>query len=674
MTGTLLVAGFSCLAAGAGADLAAGARRRALRALPYALALAGSALLLAAGVRVLAGGGATWDLGSLLSFGTTTVRADRLAGLFLVLLFGLGTAVSAAATSLARREPAEGGRGLGAGFCLLLGSVGLVVIAGDAFSFLMGWELLTLSFYILSAIGRRDRSSARAAWLTLTTGKVSGACLLFGFLLLSGASGSFVLASWHGVGAGSLHDFAYAFLVVGFAAKLGVVPLQVFMPAGYPAAPPLARAAMAGVAANVGVYGMWRTLSLLGRPPVWLVVGTLLAGGVTALLGIAFAGVEGRLSRVLAYSSVENAGIVITAYGVALAGSVTHSPELEAAGLLAAGLHTVAHAVAKSLLFASSARFETAVASDDLARLRGIGRSMPLSGLSFAAGALTLAGLPPTVGFVSEWFVLEALMQEFRVSGLAVRLAMAGAGALVALTAGLAALAFVRILGLVVLGRRAGEHDRPADRGIAGKVALGALGGACFAVAAVTPLEIRLLARGLAPVIRPAFVTTTLKSPWVLQPTYAGFSILSPSWLYVAMPLGIAAVTVTALVLSRGRYFRVRRVPAWRSATTGVEGPSSYTAFAFANPLRHVLANVLGTRREETLLESRADVVRGRGRVEYVTVVVEPVEHYLYRPLRRALLATTRQAKRLQSGRVEAYVGYMLFALVVALAVTAGLH
>ncbi|MHB1988834.1 MAG: proton-conducting transporter transmembrane domain-containing protein [Acidimicrobiales bacterium] len=674
MNAELLALGFACFGAGVLVDVVCGTTRRALRPLPYGLAVIGSGCFVVLGIHVLAHGSQLFSLGSLTGIGTTGLRLDDLAGLFLTLLFAIGAAVSACSVSWSRHEKSIRRRGIAASYCTLLGAVAAIILAADAFSFLFSWELLTLSFYVLTGAGRTRRRDAHAAWLTLVTGKVSGACLLFGFLLLAGRSGSFLLSGWHAVPPGGLHDVAYGLIVTGFAAKLGVVPLQAWMPVGYAAAPGPARAAMAGIAANVGVYGLWRMLSILGRPPLWLVVAVLLLGGVTALLGIAFAGVQQQLSRVIAYSSIENAGIILTAFGVALAGAATSNVTLEAAGLLAASLHVVAHAIAKSALFSAATNVEQAAGSDDLDKLRGIGRVLPFSGWSFAAGALTLAGLPPTIGFVSEWFVLEALMQQFRLPGLVLRLAMAGAGALIALTSGLAALAFVRILGLVFLGPPLKEADRSSDRAIAGRTGLIALGSCCFGLAAITPLEIRYLARGLSPIVSKTLVDHALKSPWVLQPTYEGFSILSPSWLYVAMPTLLLAVTIAVVGLSGGRYFKVRRVPAWRSATAGVQGPSSYTAFGFANPLRHVLANILGTSREAVLLESAADNARGRGRVTYTTRVVEPVESYLYRPLRLVVLTAARLARRLQSGRLEAYVTYMFVALVVALAITAGVH
>ncbi len=674
MNASLLLAAFILLGIGMLIDVVVGIGRKRVRQVPYALALGASCCLLAVGIHVVSDGGQVLSLGNLLGVGTTTLRLDDLSGLFVTISFGIAIPVSATAWSWAGQETGPRRRGFGAGYCGVLAATAAILIAGDAFGFLFSWELLGIAFYVLTSASRTSAQEARASWLTLATAKVSGALLLFGFLLLSASSGSFLLASWRTVSPGAVHAAGYALLVIGFAAKLGVVPLQAWIPVGYRAARGPTRAVMAGVAVNVGAYGLWRTLSLLGRPPLWLVSVVLLVGGLTALLGIALAGVETRLSRVVAYSSVENAGIIVTAFGIALAGAYTGKPELETLGLLAASLQVVAHAIAKSLLFCSVSNVEETYDTDALDRLRGVGKALPISGAGFAAGALVLAGLPPTIGFVSEWFVLEALMQQFRLPGLVLRLSMAGAGALIALTAGIALLAFLRILGLVLLGTPRGDGRRRFDGGLLGRGGIIVMAVSCFALAAATPWEIRFLARGLSPIVGRAVVDQALKSQWVLQPTFSGFSILSPTWLMIVMPTAFLAVALVATALSGRRYFKVRRVPAWHSATAGVSGESSYTAFGFANPLRHVLANVLGTQRGQVLVETSVDVVRGRGAVEYTTSVVEPVERYLYRPVRRATLSVAKVARRLQSGRLQDYVGYMLLALVVALAVAAGLH
>ena len=192
--------------------------------------------------------------------------------------------------------------------------------------------------------------------------------------------------------------------LAGFAIKAGLVPFQIWLPRGYSAAPGPVRAIMAGVCVNVAFYGMWRTLALLGRTPGWLVGVVLVLGGLSALLGIAHAAVQNRLSRVIAYSSIENSGLIVTGFGVALTGAAVGDRRLVTVGLLAATLQLVAHTIAKSLLFTSVAGIEAAGGSDDLEDLRQPARRTPWSCFGLAIGSVTLAGLPPTIGFVSEWF------------------------------------------------------------------------------------------------------------------------------------------------------------------------------------------------------------------------------------------------------------------------------
>jgi formate hydrogenlyase subunit 3/multisubunit Na+/H+ antiporter MnhD subunit len=673
MSGLLVAFALGCFLLGGVIDLTCGVSRDTVRALPYALGLLGSASLFALGVHATTSAGRSIDLERLFDVGHGALRVDPLAGLFLTLLFAIAMAISACFITWSRREAPAHHRGTASGYLLLLGSVAAIVCASDAFLFLFAWELLTLSLYVLSSVTRATPRQLGAAWSTIGVGKVSGAALLFAFLLLAGHTGSFTIANWHGVVPGATLDVAWVLVVVGFGAKLGLVPFNVWIPVGYRDAPGPARAAMAAVASSVAVYGFWRFLGVLGRPPVWLVVVVLLAGGFTALLGITFAGIESSLTRVVAFSSVENAGLIVTAFGVALTGDVIHSSQLVAVGLLAATLQTVAHAVAKSALFVSLANIEAREGSDDLDRLRGVGRRMRWSGFTFGAGALTLAGLPPTIGFVSEWFILEALMQQFRVPGLALRLGLAAAAALVALTAGLGALVFLRVLSLTLLGRSAVPSERRREVGVFDKVGMMVLALGCLAIAALSPLEVRYIAYGLGPVVPRAVTLHALKSPWVLQPVFAGFSILSPSWLWVILPSAIAAVFLVTMLLSRGRFLRIRRVPSWHSASSGVSGPWNYTAFGFANPLRHVLANVLGTKRTIEVDVHDDNTVRADGPtyVEARTSVVEPIETYLYRPTRSGALVIARLAKRLQSGRLSAYVAYMLIALLAALAIVA---
>jgi hydrogenase-4 component B len=616
------------------------------RGAPYAIGAAASACLAIAGGFALGGRAVRLNTGGWLGHvvGPAPVpglAADKLSGMFLVLALGAAVPVSVVLASWAAREPAAT-RMLAEGYALALGATVVIMTARDAFTALLGWEALTASFYLLAGANRTEPDRAGAARVTVAFGKLSGVALLIGLLLLAAKSHSLVLASFTHVPGGAAKVTALVLLLAGFAVKAGLVPFQIWLPRGYAAAPGPARAVMAGVCVNVAFYGMWRTLALTGRPPGWLAGLLLLLGGMSALLGIAHAAVQNRLSRVIAYSSIENSGLIITGFGVALTGAAAGNRQLTAVGLLAATLQLIAHTMAKSLLFSSAAGLEAVAGSDDMEVLRGMARRAPWSSVGLAVGSVTLAGLPPTAGFVSEWFLLESLMQQFRVASLGGRLTLALAGAAVALTAGFAGVTFVRVAGMVVLGPDGGRPRRGRDVGWAGRIALVALALGPLAAAAVTPLEIRVISAGLSPIVPGGLTMGALKSPWVLQPVFAGFSILSPSWLWVEIPGMLALVTLLMFALSGRRMTRVRRVPAWRSATIGVEGADSYTAFGYANPTRRVLASVLHTPAWVEDLEPAASRV--------VTV-----------------------AKRLQSGRLDAYLLYMLIALVAVIAVVTAL-
>jgi hydrogenase-4 component B len=720
--GAVLAAGLGALAVAAVTDLIGGARRPRLRTVPYLAGAAGASCLAVTGAAAVAGHQARLGTGGWLGAGTTGLAADRLSGLFLLIALGAAVPVSLACAGWAARPDTVGRRGLGAGYALALGAVAMVMTATDAFTLLLAWELLTVVFYLLAGFERGRRGRPGAAVITLIFGKISGAALLVGLLLLVVRSGSLELASFARVGGGVAIGTAQTLLISGFAVKVGLIPVQVWMPRGYAAAPGPVRAIMAGVAVNVGFYGLWRTLALLGAPPAWLVGLLLVLAGMTALLGIAHAAVQPRLQRVIAYSSVENSGLILAGYGVALTGAATRDVRLVAAGLLAATLQIIAHTTAKSLLYTASAIIAPDGAGgpdgDNLDRLRGSARRLPWSGTGLAIGSLTLAGLPLTAGFAAEWFLLEALMQQSRVPGLGFRLVMAVAGAAIALTVGFAGVTFVRLTGLVVLGPppvRPGAAgtgpgaggigaSNPAafperDYGWLGRTSIVVLSLGCLATAALLPLVIRVVAAGLSPVVPAAVTSGARKSPWVVQPVFGGFSILSPSWLWVVMPLLALAVLLFTRLAGGSRMTRVRRVPAWRSATAGVEGADCYTAAGFANPTRRVLATVLHSQSELRSLPpalGSAAAGPGQGRPEsaagqdrpgpaaagmsrpgprlgYTADVVEVVETYLYRPALRPVMALVRAAKRLQSGRLDAYLAYMLIALVALLAVVAAL-
>jgi len=713
----LLLTGFLLLALAVLLDLPRWPGRTAQ--LAWLSCTASAVVFTIAGARALTDRPSTLNLGSLGGLGQTQLTVDRLAGLFLLLCFAIATPVLLAATGLIASMVRPR---LAASVAVCLAAVALIITAQHVFVFLFGWEGVTLAFYLLSGHDRRLAGRGRAAMLAGGFGKLSGALLMLGFLLLAAHAHSLDFAAIAASHGGPTWSAGYVLLLFGFGIKVGWVPLQIWLPTAYAAAPGPARPVMAAVAVNVGFYGMWRSLALLGAPPVWLVVLVLIIAGVTAILGIAHAAVHPDLAYLVAWSSVENAGVITAGYGAALVGAVAGNDKLVAVGLLAGFLQITAHAIGKATLFVATATAEQELATTDLDQLRGVARRLPWTGAGLVIGSLTLAGLPLTAGFASEWFTLESLMQQFRIDGTSMKLATGFAGALVALTVGVAGVTFVRLVSLTAFGHPATPEavlHRPERRPLL-RVGVGTLVLGCIGLSALAPLEVRVIAAGMAP-LSASIDAGARRSPWVLQPVFADFSALSPTWLSIVLPLMFAVIAVFTVIVSRGRLLRVRRVPAWTSASIGVGRQTQYTSFGYANPMRKVLANLLRTSSElrTTALPVSAtgdplpafaaggtpaaviaaadgnhgnandgDGVAGAAGPDrvaepapgeeaeptlgYRVDVVEVIERYVYLPLATALFAAVAQAKRLQSGRLDAYMAYMLIAVVAVLAVVAG--
>lgn len=671
----MLAVALTLLGLSALAGIAAPMRIRLLPVTSWLLSCAAAVLLVVTGARGLVGDAGQLSLGTVGELGAANLRVDALSGMFLVIAFGVAIPVLlAGATTAAAERPRLPGL-----IAATLAAVAIILTADNLFVFLFGWEGLTFAFFLLTGF---DRARADRAWPALLTGvfgKTSGSLLLLGGAVLAAHAGTIEIAGF-GAHPGGASQAGYALLLAGFAIKIGLAPAQVWLPSGYAKAAPAARAVMAGVAVNVGFYGMWRTLEVMGRPPAWLAGAVLLLGGATAILGIAHAAVHADLAYLIAWSSVENAGVITAGYGVALLGATAGSVTLTAAGLVAATAQVCAHALGKSLLFVSAGALQADFGTTSLERLRGVFSRTPYSGLGLAVGAWTLAGLPLAAGFASEWLILQALMQQFRVRGLALHLAAATAGALVALTVGVAAVTFVRLIGFAVLGPtgaalRLAPHA--VDRQPGHRAAVVLLAAGCLGLAVVAPLEIRVIATGLGPVIgRAGF--DALDGPWVIQPVYGGFSALSPSWLWIIIPGLALLIAGVGMSLSGRRMLRIRRVPAWSSASPGVDRPAGYTSYGFANPMRKLLTNLLLTRAELRHEELRsggqvgAENAGAAGvRLGYTIDVVDIVRRYLYRPGRTVILKAARAATRLQSGRLGAYLTYMLIALIAVVAVAA---
>jgi len=629
--------------------------------LALAAAAAGSVLLAVVGVASAAHwASASLRLGSWLGFGPASLVSDRLAGIFLALVGATGAAVSLA---LLERPPSRFVAGLHA---LILLAVATVIGADQAFVFLLAWETITLSLYLLASTDRERPGTLVAAYFGGSLSKLGGACVLAAFALLYGKTGSFAFADWaHASGGlGAARSVAFVLLLVGFGSKIGLLPLQAGLPPLYAAAPG-ATAATVSIAFNAGFYGLWRLVfATLGPGPGWWGEAVIVLGALTALVGILYAVAQDEIALFLGYSSVEHGGIILLGFGVALLGQSAHQPELAAAGLLAASLHLIMHGVAKTLAFLAAARVTAATGCRELRPLGGLGPRMPRTAVAFGLAVLSLAAMPPFGGFVSEWFTFEALLQSFRLDSTTARLIMALAAAILALTAGIGLLAFAKLYGGIFLGRArsvlAAVREPAASPGVFSLALL------ALVLGAAAPWEIRWLGHGLRDLLGFDLAGSTISFPLVLGPVYKHFSVLAPTWL----ALGIATFMLASALLVR-LLLRppVRRAPVWLSGSAPEIAAVQYTPDSYANPIRVVLSSLYHFRRE---LQPASDENPHQRVVD--THVTPAFEAYLYRPLTRATLRLSGQARRLQSGRLGIYLLYILIVLIAALALIPALH
>ena len=624
-----------------------------------------SALALAVGGGIATfGTEAHWEWFGGFGLGTGGFTADRLSGLFLLISCGVAAPLLLAGTSGSSRRAARVPAAMRP--LLVLAVVG-VFLADNVFVFLMLWEVSALVIFALVAARYQDEEASRAADLTITLAKLGGAAVLAAFLLLAAKGGSFSFSELASTGPGldpALRGVCFALFFVGFGFKAAIIPVQTWLPRAYGESTAESAGLLAAVALNLAFYGMLRTwFGLLGQPEVWWAVVALLAGSITALLGILGGIVQTRLREFVAYSSIENSGIIVTALGVALMGSAQHQSGLLGLGLVAATFQITAHSVAKAGLFTAAASVERSTGTDDMERLGGLYRALPLAALGALFGAAALSALPPFSGFASEWMTFEGLMQGFRVGGTGSHLAMALAGALLALTAGLTALAFVRAIGITFLGLPREERVAQRDPGLR-SVALAVLGIGSLALGVAAPWVVEVLERGTAGIGGATAFGRIAEQGWLIEPGYPAFASISPTVLAILLAsFGLGFWVLRALLRARALG---REVPVWASATELVPAREQYSAFGYANMSR-VIFNVIYRIRPKVEIEgdkrfpTRITLERDTPRVFEAG--------WLYRPITRAFLWTADRAKNIQAGYLGLYLLYLLLALIVVLLV-----
>jgi formate hydrogenlyase subunit 3/multisubunit Na+/H+ antiporter MnhD subunit len=523
------------------------------------------------------------------------------------------------------------------------------------------WESMALASYFLVTTQHRIREIRQAGFLYLLIAHLGAIGILLSFGVMQGGSWQFTFDAMR---AAELPPFwasaAFLLAMIGFGAKAGLVPMHVWLPEAHPAAPSPVSALMSGVMIKTAVYGALRvTFDLIDDPVWWWGLVAMALGMFSALYGVVFAAAQTDMKRLLAFSSIENVGLLFTGFGLALVFQSAGMSAPAALALIAVLYHAVNHAFMKGLLFVGTGAVLHATGQRNLGRLGGLIRRMPWVAWPTLIGALAIAGLPPLNGFVSEWLLLQAFLSAHEVPRLFLNMLLPLGTAVVALAAALAGYVMVKFFGVVFLGQPrepslANAHDAGwrERAGIiwlaAGCVLLGLLPNQTISVLALVPVQFGLLEPG-----------ASFGRWWLLDPVAGREASYAP---LVFLTIVLLCVSTTILVVSRIYRRRVRRSAPWDCGFVRLDSRMQDTAEGFGQPIRHIFEPFFGLRRE---LPSPADTSPN-----YRVEISDRIWTGLYLPAAALVQRLAQVVVQLQQGRISTYLIYSLITLLVLLGFT----
>jgi len=559
---------------------------------------------------------------------------------------------------------------------LFVTSMLLVPFAASVATFLVLWEMMALASLVLVLTDQSRREAARSAaqWYAVMT-HAGAAAILFALVLLSAHSGGQTFADIETHArhlSGMVRGTIFVLALLGFGSKAGAVPLHVWLPKAHAEAPGPASALMSGAMVNLGIYGIILVGNeLLGGGPVWWWLLVSLLGVVSALYGALYAATSSDLKRLLAYSTTDNMGLVLIALGASGLFAAVDRPTTSAIAMVAALLLLINHSVFKGALFLAAGAVQVATGTRDLDRLGGLMRRMPVTGVVFFVGALSVTALPPFNGFVGEWLLFQGLLHGLPTSNTSVVISVTVAVAALALTGGLTVAAFVKATGIGFLGRaRSVEAAEAHEVAITMRLGAAALATLCLVLGLVPMLVLPAIERAATSVGRVGANSAT--SGWVSLHLPGLRGVLAPSLLAAGLAIALSVVIVIRRLTHRRRraWPAVNAVEPWGSGRKLQTARMQYTATSFAEPMQRVFDDVIRPSRDldvSHFVESRYYIER----IAYLTTNDDVIERQFYRPFIAGVRWWGQRARRLQNGSVHRYLAYGFVALVIVLVVLA---
>ena len=583
------------------------------------------------------------------------LRLDALSSFFLFLLGSAGAGISIFAAGYFRSGEGTAPGLLCLQYHVFLASMAIVLLADDAYLFMVAWETMALSSYFLVTTQHRIPEIRRAGFLYLLIAHLGALAILLCFGVLHGGSWDFTFDAMR---AAQLDPrwatVAFGLALFGFGAKAGLVPLHVWLPEAHPAAPSPVSALMSGVMLKTAIYGVLRVTFDLLHTQLWWWGGVVIGLGLfTALFGVVFAAAQTDMKRLLAYSSIENIGIVFLGIGLTIQFQAFGMKVLAALTLAATLYHCLNHAFFKSLLFLATGSVLHATRERSLGKLGGLIHRMPWVAWLALIGTLAIAGLPPLNGFVSEWLLLQSFLFTPELPHAFINMLVPIGAAALAMTAALSAYVMVKFYGVIFLGRpRETDLTHAHDCGRLERLGLLWLAAGCVLLGLLPVPMLALLDRVNAQLLG-AVMGAQAESWWFLAPVSAERATYNPAifLLGIAIAFGLTYWGVRKLY-----HGRVRKADPWDCGYPLQTPRMQDTAEGFGQPIRQIFEPFFRMRRE---LPSPFDVAP-RYRVE----IEDKLWHWLYLPIAWTVMATSRLVGLLQQGRISAYLLYSFLTLI----------
>jgi len=545
-------------------------------------------------------------------------------------------------------------------------SMAAVVTAADIIAFLIAWEIMSLVSFFLVVFEHEHEQSAQAGVIYIVMTHIGTAFLIAAFMLIHQYSHSFDFSAIRPACASmpqNARDLVFIFLLIGFGTKAGIVPLHIWLPYAHPQAPSHISSIMSGVMIKTAVYGIIRFIMyLMGVTAWWWGVVVLTAAIVTCLVGIIYALMEHDLKRLLAYSSVENIGIVLLGAGASML-FLFLKLEILAVLALAAGLyHLINHAVFKGLLFLCAGSVYKAAGTRNMEKLGGLIRTMPWTAAFFLCGAMAIAALPPLNGFVSEWLILQSFfLGALNIASGGMKFFLGICAAALAFTGGLAAACFVKAFGITFLALpRSRQAQEAREVPVSMRMGMGVLAALAvlLGLGAAWVIKALVVVAGCASRIDSSAISFSLNN-LIVSPAQGNQTFLSPVLIAFGLVTFAAGIAVLYSVVRRRG---VRIFKTWDCGYYRVTGRNEYTATAFSNPFRVAFSFFLFPYHRTRKIWESFYHVRS---FSYETHTTPVFKKYFYDPLLRLVFSAAGLMRRIQPGSIHLYIGYIFLTVVV---------